>query len=57
MKYSKQFRQKFIDKANPDIIIEINEENMLGLNISFSRFYRLYQEKHRLKYGKELTAD
>lgn len=44
----------FINKTDPDLTIEIHEENMTGEDISFKDFFRLYQKKHLRKYGKTL---
>lgn len=47
----------FPEKADQSLVIEVNEENMLGIDMSFSKFYHKYQEKHRLKYGSYLQIE
>jgi len=47
-------QDEFINKCDPDIIISINEENMLGEDIPFAEFFRRYQKKSLRKYGKTL---
>ena len=53
---SKDFRQKFIDKTDSDISIEIIEEMMLPQHLSFTEFYAKYQAKHEKKYGHILKV-
>lgn len=43
--------------ADNDIIIEIHEGQMIPQELSFKRFYHLYQDKHRAKYGEYLQIE
>ena len=54
-KLTKEARQRFINKTDPELTIEIIEEQMIAHNLPFSEFYQKYQAKHLLKYGKELN--
>lgn len=44
----------FPGHADQSIIIEIHEAQMIPENIPFKRFYHLYQDLHRAKYGEYL---
>jgi len=44
----------FLDYADNDIINEIHEEQIIPQKLPFKRFYHLYQDKHRAKYGEYL---
>jgi len=46
--------QHFSEVADQSIITDIIEAQMIPENISFKRFYHLYQDKHRAKYGEYL---
>jgi hypothetical protein len=52
--YTNKEIDEFLIRADSDIIININEENMLGEDIPFAEFFRKYQKKHLRKYGKTL---
>jgi len=56
-KSDKDFRQRFIEKTDSDISIEILEEMIMPVNLPFDEFYKRYQAKHRLKYGNELQVN
>lgn len=45
----------FIEKADPDLCIETWEEFMIPEKATFKQFLKLYQEKHKQKYGIELS--
>lgn len=47
----------FSDYADQNIIIEIHEGQMIPQKLSFKRFYHLYQDKHRAKYGEYLQIE
>jgi hypothetical protein len=54
---TKQAKERFINLTDSEITIEIIEEQMIAHNLPFSEFYRKYQAKHLLKYGKELNIN
>jgi hypothetical protein len=47
-------QQKFIDATDFDLNNEVMEEQVFPEDLSFSKFYDSYQEKHLKKYGNYL---
>jgi hypothetical protein len=47
-------KKQFIEVADQDIIIDINESQMIPQKLSFKAMYHLYQAKHLEKYGEYL---
>ena len=52
----KKTKKRFIDYCDPDIVIEIMEEQMIPEKIPFKDFRRRYQEKHMKKYHTYLIV-
>jgi len=46
--------KQFSELADQSIITDILEGQMIPKDIPFKRFYHLYQDKHRAKYGEYL---
>ena len=53
--FSEEEQKRFIDATDPDITIEVTEEQMIPEELEFNDFYKLYQVKHLLKYNEELS--
>jgi hypothetical protein len=47
----------FSEYADQSIITDIIEAQMIPEDIPFKRFYHLYQDKHRAKYGEYLQIE
>jgi hypothetical protein len=52
--YKTEIERQFPLVADPDLVIEVNERQMTPQRLSFNRFYHLYQDLHREKYGEYL---
>lgn len=52
--YYTEIEKRFSDCADQSLIIEVNERQMIPQRLSFNRFYHLYQDLHREKYGEYL---
>jgi len=46
--------KQFPDVVDQELIIEIHERQMIPTEIPFKRFYHLYQDLHKAKYGEYL---
>jgi hypothetical protein len=53
----KNLKSKFINGCDTDLITEIIEEQMIPRKLRFKEFHIRYQEKHKQKYGKELSIN
>lgn len=52
--YLTEIEKRFLEVADQNLIIEVNERQMIPQKLSFNRFYHLYQDLHREKYGEYL---
>lgn len=52
--YTEKQIDEFLTRADFDLIIQINAEEIETEELDFTRFFRLYQKKHLRKYGKTL---
>jgi hypothetical protein len=53
--YTNKEQDNFLNKCDPDLIIEIHEEQMIPEDLEFNEFLVLYQKKHIQKYGYQLS--
>jgi hypothetical protein len=54
--YTDKEQQNFINRCDPDLLIEVHENNMLGEDITFSEFLDSYNRLHLAKYGNTLSV-
>ena len=55
--YLTELEKRFVQCADSDLIIEVNERQMIPQKLSFNRFYHLYQTLHLEKYGEYLQIE
>jgi hypothetical protein len=48
---------KFLEKADFDLITEVHESQMIEDNLTFDQFLQRYQPLHKQKYGKKLNTE
>jgi hypothetical protein len=53
--YTNKEQDNFLNKCDPDLVIEIHEEQMLPEDLDFNEFLVRYQKKHLAKYGYQLS--
>jgi hypothetical protein len=54
LQYTEKEINSFLNRADFDIVTEIQEEQMIPGDLSFTEFFRRYQKKSLRKFGKTL---
>lgn len=56
IEYTDKEQQNFINKCDPDLLIEVQESKMIDEDITFSEFLNSYNRLHKEKYGYKLAV-
>ena len=54
--YTDKEQDAIIQRCDPDIIIELHEEQMLPEDLGFTEFLRRYSFKHMDKYNEDFEV-